>query len=981
MSSLTQNKADIFRKAGFISELYKIALLKYGKRVTEPQDPIEDLKEYVTDSPPYNYIHFSKSAEFWGVNIKTEWNTPLGIYTYPLTTGRLNRIIEKNIEFAGNYKYIHIYKVNTSNILYTESYTKSDLDKDIQKLKTFNSSDLIDEYVSEMEERCRVNIPAGHLFYLVFKLSGGGDPGFDESQNKSKARAIFVRLGYDVIHDSGKGIIHSNEPTQAVFFASKFLKVLDVIENPVPKRKKDEFTYEGAAEATRKEQLELIKKIIKAIENNNITDYNASIIMLNLQAVPAKRFNYFIDKVSSILHKKAERIKRLKKARDYYKEKLQKINKFPPEELVKYIDQNKINKMIKQRKNIERIIYKEQEFLNPFMKLLIENIKLDHYKYFSKETYFHALVIPIEYINKAISTLKNYKLGTMLHHIAQNHKFSDGLDATPLLDSDNELNRQAAIKYVPENLLVKLINDDNNVIRENVAKRVDKKYLPLMINDPSIAVKVAVLKRIDKKYHSHNNFMYSPYDEIRFTLAGLTNDNDILSKMINDRDQRIRYAVALKIDKGLVHHFARDSQASIRTVAAKRMPVDKLSLMYNDKEEIIIYTIFDRISSNPDDLIDIVNNKKYSILMRTVASIKVTTNLLVSDEQLYKIMNSDIEEVRQRVAQGISATDGLLKMINDPSHIVRRIISKRLPQQHIHKMIGDDDDVVMRNVVSQTDEKHLPKMITDARPTIRTAVARKIDKSYLPKMMNDSDNGVRLIVAHRVDPDKVVAMYDDDHYFIRKIVAEKAPPSFLTKMIKDEDSTVRRSVAKRIPKEFVYRMLNDSDIRVVESAASRVPDNHLFNLPITENMHWRITIEIIERKAKTEPKYLLKFIKHERDIVRENVAKFIHKEYLPFMLNDSAYRVRYFAVKRIDEEYLYEMMSDDHDRVRSAVARRIPKIWLPAMMNDDSYFVRADVAENIPEEYLKQMYRLEEERDDSDYDVRSILEQRMEEEA
>jgi hypothetical protein len=39
------------------------------------------------------------------------------------------------------------------------------------------------------------------------------------------------------------------------------------------------------------------------------------------------------------------------------------------------------------------------------------------------------------------------------------------------------------------------------------------------------------------------------------------------------------------------------------------------------------------------------------------------------------------------------------------------------------------------------------------------------------------------------------------------------------------------------------------------------------------------------------------------------------------------------------------------------------------------------VAENIPEEYLKQMYRLEEERDDSDYDVRSILEQRMEEEA
>jgi hypothetical protein len=132
--------------------------------------------------------------------------------------------------------------------------------------------------------------------------------------------------------------------------------------------------------------------------------------------------------------------------------------------------------------------------------------------------------------------------------------------------------------------------------------------------------------------------------------------------------------------------------------------------------------------------------------------------------------------------------------------------------------------------------------------------------------------------------------------------------------------------------------------------------------------------------------FLVRFVHHDRIIIRHVVAKNIDVEFLPQMTNDDSFDVysivferidpshiphvaknanrdvRERAVRLINQKYVPLMIDDEDAAIREIVAQRIDRSYLPRMMNDPDKFVRAEVAFMIDKSYLPMMMHDESDR-------------------
>ena len=124
-----------------IQDLYQFML--FEKRRNPDQNPKISAHEYLEKykDDPDIYISFSNIPKI-GINPKSDFNTPLGIYTYPLKEiwkQRIgNRKETKDVPFAGDRKYIFILRSKNKkkfvNDMYKD-YTSKDYDTDMDKLR------------------------------------------------------------------------------------------------------------------------------------------------------------------------------------------------------------------------------------------------------------------------------------------------------------------------------------------------------------------------------------------------------------------------------------------------------------------------------------------------------------------------------------------------------------------------------------------------------------------------------------------------------------------------------------------------------------------------------------------------------------------------------------------------------------------------------------------------------------------------------
>jgi hypothetical protein len=179
-----------------------------------------------------------------GINPRSRHDTPIGIYFYPLDFYK--ETIENEYDelpFQHNAKYINLIKSNKGYVVLDINDIDSDgFQKEVQKIKSISllssdvSQEVIDEIVKESSTQSPVISPGGKLWYVLSSLTiylSSRSNVFFKTKVKSPViwNWLLRRMGYNVVIDSGSGIIHPNEETQGLFLSIKDFVIVKTIEN------------------------------------------------------------------------------------------------------------------------------------------------------------------------------------------------------------------------------------------------------------------------------------------------------------------------------------------------------------------------------------------------------------------------------------------------------------------------------------------------------------------------------------------------------------------------------------------------------------------------------------------------------------------------------------------------------------------------------------------------------------------------------
>ena len=222
-----------------------------------------------------------------GINPKSEYDTPIGIYTYPIDYVLKE---EGRVEFAANAPFLYVVQA-TKPILDIANYSEADFEKDSEKLlkgharwsadstkrvairdaklkipaawlwnwtrltaenmaedinSQYSEDDYYSEYLEEPERPDEVDFEDDDEYESAMRDYEREYAEYEEKRDRFEPQEdpkkyatapvqwskILRSLGYSGVADfDGNGLIHDNEPTQAVFFSKDALKVLEVIGN------------------------------------------------------------------------------------------------------------------------------------------------------------------------------------------------------------------------------------------------------------------------------------------------------------------------------------------------------------------------------------------------------------------------------------------------------------------------------------------------------------------------------------------------------------------------------------------------------------------------------------------------------------------------------------------------------------------------------------------------------------------------------
>jgi hypothetical protein len=188
-----------------------------------------------------------------GINPRSEYNTPIGIYFYPLDFYK--ETIENEYDelpFQHNAKYINLIKSKSPkpSVLSLTDVTQTEKLEIIEKIKSLEvfskdktviNSD-IENIISDSHYYSLVKTPGGKLWYILMRvaqyLSNHSKKYFGTNSNSRVIwNWLLRRLNYKAVIDLGGGIIHNNEPTQGLFLSIEDVNLVKSINNIIDKVK------------------------------------------------------------------------------------------------------------------------------------------------------------------------------------------------------------------------------------------------------------------------------------------------------------------------------------------------------------------------------------------------------------------------------------------------------------------------------------------------------------------------------------------------------------------------------------------------------------------------------------------------------------------------------------------------------------------------------------------------------------------------
>lgn len=229
---------------------------------------IKQLLKVASSSIANTYISYTAIGKL-GINPNSVYNTPVGIYCYPLgNSDGLTEVLMNikdsgltGVPYMGDSPNIYFFKAkNSGKGLIIRDYNEGNFQTDIEKLSNFlinkypvMNEKVVKEIINDAKEESLDRTSAGYIWnitrHAALMIAGNKTipPGLGEqtvneyspsTENAKKSATVWTALlrkilGYEYIDDSdGQGIIHRNEKTQAVFFNKAFVRVIKRYDNP-----------------------------------------------------------------------------------------------------------------------------------------------------------------------------------------------------------------------------------------------------------------------------------------------------------------------------------------------------------------------------------------------------------------------------------------------------------------------------------------------------------------------------------------------------------------------------------------------------------------------------------------------------------------------------------------------------------------------------------------------------------------------------
>ena len=210
-------------------------ITRYAKETGKKYDVSEEFSSRVTNYHPVEYAFTMITIPKIGINPGTKYNTPAGIYCYPLDDVRYEELMDNNLPFMSRAPYIGLVKLNwNAKWLTFRRYGGRD---------PFNGNEQEEERVTEfLKKRYNFDIsqasetprhwdhsPNARIFDMTYFCSkiqaetSGTKPTFMWAN-------ILRELGYDGVYDEGSGIIHTAEETQLVCLSAQSYEKVGIYE-------------------------------------------------------------------------------------------------------------------------------------------------------------------------------------------------------------------------------------------------------------------------------------------------------------------------------------------------------------------------------------------------------------------------------------------------------------------------------------------------------------------------------------------------------------------------------------------------------------------------------------------------------------------------------------------------------------------------------------------------------------------------------
>ena len=184
-----------------------------------PQQQKEYLEAYLSSLPSLDniYVHYT-NADKIGINPRTTWyETPPGIYTYPVSivyAGPGDYVqVKWKPNHAQNSRWVFVLRAKPSTrLLDFGNYSWEQFVKDAQLLGT-TPRQLFPYATNEELKDIAPDQLAQRIYQTAFR-------------SPNSIAAFRKQLGYDGVQDPGYGYIHKNEKSQTVFFSRSAFEVL-----------------------------------------------------------------------------------------------------------------------------------------------------------------------------------------------------------------------------------------------------------------------------------------------------------------------------------------------------------------------------------------------------------------------------------------------------------------------------------------------------------------------------------------------------------------------------------------------------------------------------------------------------------------------------------------------------------------------------------------------------------------------------------